>query len=110
MQDCFRLHPEMYGSELEDDEEEVEQEIRAQQAAKEGDAPQTPPATPKETTESAPKPISDATGATPESIAPKKASEESHRDSTATISEGTQNAGDEGGELLPKSSHDATSK
>lgn len=34
MQDCFRAHPEMYGSELEDDEEELEAEIRAQEAAK----------------------------------------------------------------------------
>ncbi|OBT65831.1 hypothetical protein VE03_05438 [Pseudogymnoascus sp. 23342-1-I1] len=34
MQDCFRAHPEMYGSELEDDEEEIEAEIRAQEAAK----------------------------------------------------------------------------
>lgn len=34
MQDCFRAHPEMYGSELEDDEEEVEAEIRAQEDAR----------------------------------------------------------------------------
>lgn len=32
MQDCFRQHPEMYGSELEDDEDEVEEAIREQQA------------------------------------------------------------------------------
>ena len=29
MQDCFRLHPEMYGSELEDDEDEVEEGFQA---------------------------------------------------------------------------------
>lgn len=34
MQDCFRAHPEMYGSELEDDEEEIEAEIRAHEDAK----------------------------------------------------------------------------
>lgn len=34
MQDCFRAHPDMYGAELEDDEEELEAEIRAQEAAK----------------------------------------------------------------------------
>lgn len=34
MQDCFRAHPEMYGAELEDEEEEIEAEIRAQEAAK----------------------------------------------------------------------------
>ncbi|RFU30327.1 hypothetical protein B7463_g6029, partial [Scytalidium lignicola] len=32
MQDCFRQHPEMYGSELEDDEEEVEAELYAREA------------------------------------------------------------------------------
>ncbi|KAH8809156.1 hypothetical protein F5884DRAFT_901288 [Xylogone sp. PMI_703] len=32
MQDCFRLHPEMYGSELEDDEEEVEAALHAREA------------------------------------------------------------------------------
>ncbi|CZR64795.1 related to rabbit histidine-rich calcium-binding protein [Phialocephala subalpina] len=110
MQDCFRQHPEMYGSELEDDEEEVEQEIRAQQAGKEGEAPDTPPATPKETTESVSKPATDSTDATSESIKPKNPVEESHIDSSATTSEDSQKAGDEGGELLPKSAHDATSK
>ncbi|KFY95698.1 hypothetical protein V498_03209 [Pseudogymnoascus sp. VKM F-4517 (FW-2822)] len=34
MQDCFRAHPDMYGAELEDEEEEIEAEIRAQEAAK----------------------------------------------------------------------------
>jgi len=34
MQTCFRAHPEMYGSELEDDEDELEDEIRAQEAQK----------------------------------------------------------------------------
>ncbi|OBT50663.1 hypothetical protein VE04_09587 [Pseudogymnoascus sp. 24MN13] len=34
MQDCFRAHPDMYGAELEHDEEELEAEIRAQEAAK----------------------------------------------------------------------------
>ncbi|KAF8856347.1 hypothetical protein BDZ45DRAFT_654261 [Acephala macrosclerotiorum] len=110
MQDCFRQHPEMYGSELEDDEEEVEQEIRAQQAEKEGDAPVTPPATSKEMIELIPKPATDATEAAPEAAAPEKPVEEAHRDSTAMTSEGAQTAGDEGGELLPKSIHDATSK
>ena len=34
MQDCFRQHPEMYASELEDDEDEVEEELRARENAK----------------------------------------------------------------------------
>lgn len=37
MQDCFRAHPEMYGSELEDDEDEIEEELRAQEAARIGE-------------------------------------------------------------------------
>lgn len=36
MQDCFRLHPEMYGSELEEDEEEVEREVLRQEEGKIG--------------------------------------------------------------------------
>ncbi|KAE8451731.1 hypothetical protein EG329_003188 [Mollisiaceae sp. DMI_Dod_QoI] len=106
MQDCFRLHPEMYGSELEDDEDEVEEEIRAQQSAKDGDAP-TATATPKQSTEAEPKPATEATSQPAET---KKPAEESHRDSSATSSESAQKGGDEGGELLPKAAHDATSK
>lgn len=34
MQDCFREHPEMYGSELEDDEDELEEELRAETTAR----------------------------------------------------------------------------
>jgi len=106
MQDCFRQHPEMYGSELEDDEDEVEEEIRARQSAKDEDAAAAT-ATPKESTESGPKP---ATEATPEPTEIKKSVEESHRDSSATTLESAQKGGDEGGELLPKAAHDATSK
>lgn len=32
MQDCFRLHPDIYGAELEDDENEVEAELHAREA------------------------------------------------------------------------------
>jgi intermembrane space import and assembly protein 40 len=39
MQDCFRQHPEMYGSELADDEDEVEEELRADAAAEEAERP-----------------------------------------------------------------------
>jgi intermembrane space import and assembly protein 40 len=34
MQECFRQYPEMYGSELDDDDDEVEEELRAQEAAR----------------------------------------------------------------------------
>lgn len=77
MQDCFRQHPEMYGSELEDDEEEVEEAIREQQAqraqadapssteesvSKEGDSA-AKSASPRIAPTSTPTAASDATGA-----------------------------------------------
>lgn len=34
MQDCFRAHPEIYGAELEDDEEDVEEELMAREELK----------------------------------------------------------------------------
>lgn len=45
MQDCFRQHPEMYGSELEDDEDELEEELRAEASPRSSDASNdmTPP-------------------------------------------------------------------
>lgn len=104
MQDCFREHPEMYGSELEDDEDEVEGEIRAQQSAKEGDA--IAPAGHEEAPESVLNAATDA----PQHSETKKPIDEPHRDSSATTLEGAQNAGDECGELLPKAAHDAASK
>src|SRR4051812_10958658 len=36
MQDCFRLHPEIYASEL--DEEEVEEELREREEAQDGES------------------------------------------------------------------------
>ncbi|KUJ16487.1 uncharacterized protein LY89DRAFT_84684 [Mollisia scopiformis] len=106
MQDCFRLHPEMYGSELEDDEDEVEEEIRAQKSERDTKAGASTPSKPKETTESVPTPTTEAT---PQPTEPKKTVEESHRDSLSTTAETVQ-ASDEGRELLPKAAHDATSK
>lgn len=102
MQDCFRQHPEMYGSELEDDEEEIEEEIRAQEAAKSGEA------TAKSTAEPIPQPSEE----TPSQPAEQKkvVVEAPHRDSQSTTLEGAQKAGDEGGELVPKAAFDASSK
>jgi mitochondrial intermembrane space import and assembly protein 40 len=103
MQDCFRQHPEMYGSELEDDEEELEEEIRAQENAKpssEDSAKLTPEST-TQTSKEAPSTSSEE----------KKAiSETPHRDGQSTPRAETQKAGDEGGELVPKAAYDATSK
>ncbi|KAI9733804.1 MAG: Oxidoreductase [Claussenomyces sp. TS43310] len=73
MQDCFRQHPEMYGSELEDDEDELEEEIRSEVAEKESQKDQ------------------------------------GHRDATSP-SQKPENAGDEGGDLVPRALHDATPK
>lgn len=103
MQDCFRQHPEMYGSELEDDEEEIEEEIRAQENAK-----ATGEASAKSTSETAPETSKEALPTGPEE---KKVIQEApHRDSQSTTKAETQKAGDEGGELVPKAAYDATSK
>jgi intermembrane space import and assembly protein 40 len=98
MQDCFRQHPEMYGAELEDDEDEVEQELRAREVAKVAERPSIPPKSQTQDTTPA--------KAAQESE-PKVA--EAHRDSSAAVAKGPL-AGDEGGELLPKAAYDATSK
>jgi intermembrane space import and assembly protein 40 len=101
MQDCFRQHPEMYGSELEDDEDELEEELHAREAAPAGDAPPAADPVPQAAKKAAPEPP------TPAKKAP---ADDSHRDSTATTAENVQKAGDEGDELVPKAAHDATSK
>jgi intermembrane space import and assembly protein 40 len=92
----------MYGSELEDDEDELEDEIRTQQSAKASGEPSA-----KSTPESAPQAAE--TSPTP-SKEEKAISEAPHRDSQSTTVAETQKAGDEGSELVPKSAHDATSK
>jgi intermembrane space import and assembly protein 40 len=46
MQDCFRQHPDMYGSELEDDEDEVEEELQARGATQTPKDALTPPSSP----------------------------------------------------------------
>ncbi len=93
----------MYGSELEDDEDEVEEEIRAQEAAEasgEVSAKSTSEPTPQ-TTKEAQSPLTEEKRATPE--AP-------HRESQNTTAAEKQRGGDEGGELVPKAAHNATSK
>lgn len=101
MQDCFREHPEMYGSELEGDEEEVEEELRSRDSIKEsGEAPAKSTAQNTSNAE---------TGSATAASTPKPA-EEAHRDSRSTTAEKAQTLGDEGGELVPRAAHDATSK
>ncbi|KAH7355156.1 hypothetical protein BKA65DRAFT_497782 [Rhexocercosporidium sp. MPI-PUGE-AT-0058] len=111
MQDCFRLHPEMYGSELEDDEDEVEEELRARESAvASGDEASNPD------TEQIQQ-VSDKV--TPQATAEKKPAqpaeeknvvEEPHKDTSKATAESVAKSqpGDEGGELVPKASHDAT--
>ncbi len=35
MQDCFRAHPDVYGAELEDEEDEIDEELKAQGLSRE---------------------------------------------------------------------------
>jgi len=96
MQDCFRLHPEMYASELEDDEDEVEEELKARESS---------------STENASAKSSVDPPNTPASSQPeqKKSTAAPHRDSLNSPV-GSAQSGGEGDELLPKSAYDATSK
>ena len=102
MQDCFRAHPETYGSELEDDEDEVEQELLARETAQ--PAKETPVEESASKAASAPSTESKSETQKPE----YKEETEHHRDSQHTAPGTAQAKGDEGGELLPKSIHDAT--
>jgi len=103
MQDCFRQHPEMYASELEDDEDEVEEELRAREAVPAGEQTTVPSS---KSTKVAEPSQSTAIPAAEES----KPVEQAHQDRSSTTVENTQKAGDEGEELLPKGVHDARSK
>ncbi|TVY48849.1 Mitochondrial intermembrane space import and assembly protein [Lachnellula occidentalis] len=105
MQDCFRLHPEMYGAELEDDEEEVEEELRAREAS---------PAPEDEATPSIPKPSPEPPTEAPAlaSATPVKEQKtpvpEVHGDTVKGTVYESQKSGDEDSQLLPEAAHDAT--
>lgn len=60
MQDCFRLHPEIYGSELTDDDDEAPAEGEAALAKS---TESQPPSEPKKEEENIPKEAHDATDA-----------------------------------------------
>jgi intermembrane space import and assembly protein 40 len=106
MQDCFRQHPEMYGSELEDDEDEVEEDLRAREGAQaSGEAKDAPSAQSPES--SSPEAHQQAA---PQPSEKKENAPAVHRDSRHTEPGTAQPAGDEGEELVPKAVHDATSK
>ena len=104
MQDCFRQHPEIYGAELEDDEDEVEEELRArEQVSATADAP----------TESTPAPASSAPKTPQEPSKEQKAPKimepvGPHRKSVEATSAEVKKGGDESGDPVPKSAHDAS--
>lgn len=124
MQDCFRAHPEMYASELENEEDEIEEELRAREAAngsEEGDSeplPQKAAVSRKseeqseKKSEGKPEPTEPTEPTTQKATESNSGSlEEKHRDSRNSITpESTQNSGDEGGDLVPRAAHDATTK
>ena len=94
MQDCFRQHPEMYGSELED-EDEIEEELRAEGSPRSFDASHDTP-TPVQ---------GQAQPSWPAAWEGPEAAIESSKSAAKPIK-----AGDEGGELVPKAAHDGTPK
>lgn len=117
MQDCFRQHPEIYGSELEDDEDEVEQELLAREndpsnQHDESAAEATPPVAQKTAKPSEPK-TAEAKTAKPKT-APEDASSVAEKTSKATpdasieTSNDEQDDKDKDDELIPKAAHDAT--
>ncbi|CZS89302.1 related to rabbit histidine-rich calcium-binding protein [Rhynchosporium agropyri] len=106
MQDCFRQHPEMYGSELEDIEDEVVEELPAKETASRDESTKSKP-----TQETSHQP---STHATEENI-PTQGSEEKkaevpqHDARKANAEASLQSiSGDEGGELVSRASHDTT--
>lgn len=106
MQDCFREHTEMYESELEDDDVEVEEELRAREAAK---GPDGGSSDSKKFEKKSSEPLTPTTQEATESKS--KPTEERHRDGqNSTMPKSTTHSGDEGGELVPRAAHDATSK
>ncbi|TEY50318.1 hypothetical protein BOTCAL_0278g00040 [Botryotinia calthae] len=120
MQDCFRAHPEMYASELENEEDEIEEE--AANGSEEGGSeplPQKAAVSRKSEEQSEEQSEKKSEGKSePTEPTTQKATEsnsgspeEKHRDSrNSTTPESTQNSGDEGGDLVPRAAHDATTK
>lgn len=100
MQDCFRAHPEMYGSELEDDEDELEEEVRGEMAARDQELASQQDDTPPTSSKDAP---------SQESVPPQDTPVEKTSESAVTTpAPETKNNGDEGGELIPKDIHNGS--
>lgn len=135
MQDCFRQHPEMYGSELEDEEEEVEAELRSRDGSRSSSDPEdTNPAaegagkslglpavntqkTNDESDQHIPPATHDASSSNTPSSTPmklpgeplKEKSTELDQSAISTAGDNTQKAREVGGGLLPRAAHDDTS-
>ncbi|KIN00565.1 hypothetical protein OIDMADRAFT_165173 [Oidiodendron maius Zn] len=114
MQDCFRLHPEMYGSELEDDEDEIEEELRAREngssdkSEDEISAPATEPTAP--VVQKTPQPREQNVSRTMSSDEQSKQRSITQADDSKQVSRHTQASSEKDDELIPKAAHDATKK
>jgi mitochondrial intermembrane space import and assembly protein 40 len=99
MQDCFRLHPDVYGAELEDDEDEDETEITIEAVRPDESAPAE--ATPAEPAASKSTPsVSEAvTEAAAEKTQAAKDAAHEIKTKVEPVSESE--------DLLPKAAHDA---
>lgn len=121
MQDCFRAHPEMYGSELEDDEDEVEEELASRsQKESASSSPEnghasapSPETTPSKTS----KPAAEASEPEASAKAPKSTASFKSHEATPGLAEDREAKKDSAahelstydeGEVLPKIVYDAT--
>jgi intermembrane space import and assembly protein 40 len=120
MQDCFRRFPEVYGSELDEDEEGQAEEENANEKAMEAGSPSTLPPPPSSTTTQSSKPSpTQKAGRGGEKVthvtsndtpAPEDAiSEKRHRAVEATQQVKELGGQDESPALVPKSAHDEAS-
>lgn len=100
MQDCFREHPDVYGSELEDDEDDVEEELNARDATNASDS-------------SSPSSNSEESSPTPNqalSTESKLTVEKPHHDIRSTAASAVQASEDESKKSVAKATHDTPSK
>ena len=120
MQDCFRQHPEMYGSELEDDEDAVEEELMARESDSSSETEGASSASAAESTS----PVEQKTAqprepnltdskadpgdrhADNEAKKTSRAQPEGNSNTQASIDEQANNDKDD--ELIPRAAHDAT--
>lgn len=112
MQDCFRLHPEMYGSELEVDEDEIEEELLARENAASGESETTSKLINEATSTPAQKAVDPIESQSPETTksTPEERTSKPIPDTKAHAISQTQDSDDKDDELIPKAAHDATKK